>query len=163
MVRVPPPRAAVLGWPPSVKSRTGTWARFVAEVIVRLCRSLIVLSAIVLLAASYRTRTAVADEWQPISPEELRMTSVAEAPGAPAVILYRQVDRDDSARTGNQYNYVRIKILTDEGRKYGDVEIPFFKEQGTVHGLKARTIRPDAQSRTLRAKLLTRRSSRPRG
>jgi len=36
--------------------------------------------------------------------------SVPEAPGAPAVILYRQVDRDDSARTGNQYNYVRIKI-----------------------------------------------------
>jgi hypothetical protein len=119
------------------------WTRFVAEVFVRLCRSIIVLSAIVLLAASYRTRTAVADEWQPISPEELRMSSVAEASGAPAVILYRQVDRDDSARTGNQYNYVRIKILTDEGRKYGDVEIPFFKEQGTVHGLKARTIRPD--------------------
>jgi len=71
------------------------------------------------------------------------MTSVPEAPGAPAVILYRQVDRDDSARTGNQYNYVRIKILTEEGRKYGDVEIPFFKDQGTIHSLKARTIRPD--------------------
>jgi Domain of Unknown Function with PDB structure (DUF3857)/Transglutaminase-like superfamily len=38
---------------------------------------------------------------------------------------------------------VRIKILTEEGRKYGDVEIPFFREQGTIHGLKARTIRPD--------------------
>jgi hypothetical protein len=97
----------------------------------------------VFLAASYRMRTASADEWQPISPEELKMTSVAEAPGAPAVILYRQVDRDDSARTGNQYNYVRIKILADAGRKYGDVEIPFFREQGTIHGLKARTIRPD--------------------
>jgi hypothetical protein len=88
-------------------------------------------------------RTAIADEWQPISPAELQMTSVPEAPGAPAVILYRQVDRDDSARTGNQYNYVRIKILTEEGRKYGDVEIPFFKDQGTIHSLKARTIRPD--------------------
>ena len=97
----------------------------------------------VLVAASYRMRTAVADEWQPISPEELRMTSVPEAPGAPAVILYRQVDRDDNARTGGEYNYVRIKILTEEGRKYGDVEIPFFKGQGSIHGLKARTVRPD--------------------
>lgn len=88
-------------------------------------------------------RTAFADEWQPISPEELQITSVPEAPGAPAVILYRQVDRDDSDRTGHQYNYVRIKILTEEGRKYADVEIPYFKEQGTIHGLKARTIRPD--------------------
>jgi hypothetical protein len=98
---------------------------------------------VVLLAGVSQIRTASADEWQPISPEELKMTSVPEAPGAPAVILYRQVDRDDSARTGNQYNYVRIKILTEEGRKYGDVEIPFFREQGTIHGLKARTIRPD--------------------
>jgi hypothetical protein len=110
---------------------------------VRHCRLLSFAIVFVLFAASYRMRTAIADEWQPISPEELRMTSVPEAPGAPAVILYRQVDRDDSARTGNQYNYVRIKILTEEGRKYGDVEIPFFKDQGTIHSLKARTIRPD--------------------
>ena len=99
--------------------------------------------AVIVLAGVSQNRRASADEWQPISPEELKMTSVLEAPGAPAVILYRQVDRDDSARTGNQYNYVRIKILTEEGRKYGDVEIPFFKEQGAIHGLKARTIRPD--------------------
>jgi hypothetical protein len=105
----------------------------------------------VLLAASYRMRAAIADEWQPISPDELKMTSVPEAPGAPAVILYRQVDRDDSARTGNQYNYVRIKILTEEGRKYGEVEIPFFKEQGTIHSLKARTIRPDGTIANRRA------------
>jgi hypothetical protein len=38
-----------------------------------------------------------ADEWQPISPDELRMTSVPEAPGVPAVFLYRQVDPDDVA------------------------------------------------------------------
>lgn len=71
------------------------------------------------------------------------MTSVPEAPGAPAVILYRQVDRDDNSRTGNEYNYLRIKILTEEGRKYGDVEIQYFKGQGAISGLKARTIRPD--------------------
>jgi len=110
---------------------------------VRAYRLFLLAIIFVLVAASYRMRTAVADEWQPISPEELRMTSVPEAPGAPAVILYRQVDRDDNARTGGEYNYVRIKILTEEGRKYGDVEIPFFKGQGSIHGLKARTVRPD--------------------
>jgi hypothetical protein len=35
------------------------------------------------------------DEWQPIWPAELQMTSMPEAPGVPAVYLYRQVDRDD--------------------------------------------------------------------
>src|SRR3981081_1817901 len=96
-----------------------------------------------LVGTGFRMRTAIADEWQPISPDELRMTSVAEAPGAPAVILYRQGDRDDNGRTGNEYNYLRVKILTEEGRKYGDVEIPYFKGQGAVNGLRARTIRPD--------------------
>ena len=110
---------------------------------MRAYRLVFLASLFVLMVACWVVRTAVADEWQPVSPEELRMTSVPEAPGAPAVILYRQVDRDDNAQTGGEYNYVRIKILTEEGRKYGDVEIPFFKDQGTIHGLKARTIRPD--------------------
>jgi len=90
---------------------------------------------------THATNPVNADEWQPISPEELKMTSVPEAPGAPAVYLYRQVDRDD---VGNhQYNYFRIKILTDEGRKYATVEIPFLNKNEDVHSIKARTIRPD--------------------
>jgi Domain of Unknown Function with PDB structure (DUF3857) len=82
-----------------------------------------------------------ADEWQPISQAELQMTSVPEAPGAPAVYLYRQVDRDDIAN--HQYSYLRIKILTEEGRKYANMEIPFFNGNESVHSIKARTIRPD--------------------
>ncbi|MGB4786442.1 MAG: DUF3857 domain-containing protein, partial [Candidatus Acidiferrum sp.] len=84
---------------------------------------------------------AAGDEWQPITQEELKMTSVPEAPGAPAVYLYRQVDRDD--QEAHEYNYLRVKILTEEGRKQADVEIPFFKEAANIHGIKARTIRPD--------------------
>ena len=84
------------------------------------------------------------DEWQPITPEELKMTSEPKAPGAPAIILYRQVDRDDSdARTPHEYNYVREKILTEEGRRFADVEIPLVKGQWDIHNIKARTIRPD--------------------
>ena len=69
--------------------------------------------------------------FQPVRPEELKMTSVPEAPGAPAIYLYRQVDRNDESRVASEYNYARIKILTEEGRKYADVEIPFVREQGT--------------------------------
>jgi hypothetical protein len=85
-----------------------------------------------------------ADGFQPVSPEELKMTSEPKAPGAPAVILFRQVDRDDNGKTSHEFNYLRIKILTDEGRKYGDVEVPFFKERGNnLVSIKARTIQPD--------------------
>lgn len=100
-------------------------------------------SAVVLLCALLfaHLRTVAADEWQPVTPEELKMTSVPEAPGAPAVVLYRQVDRDDVRM--HEYNYVRIKILTEEGRKNADVEIPMFKEEEHVNSVRARTIGPD--------------------
>lgn len=101
--------------------------------------------AILALAAGYTAiRTATADEWLPISPEELKMTGVPEAPGAPAVILYRQVDRDDSNyRIPNEYNYIRAKIFTEEGRKYADAEIPYVKDQANIINIRARTIHPD--------------------
>jgi uncharacterized protein DUF3857 len=92
----------------------------------------------------YRVGSSSADEWMPISPEELKMTSYAAAPGAPAVILYRQVDRDDSnMHTPHEYNYLREKIFTEEGRKYADAEIPFVKDQYNIVNIRARTIHPD--------------------
>src|SRR5215475_14012235 len=76
------------------------------------------------------TRSAFAGngiDYQPVSQDELKMTSEPKAPGAPAIILFRQVDRDDVGES-KEDNYVRIKILTEEGRKYADIEIPFFKD-----------------------------------
>jgi len=81
--------------------------------------------------------------FQPVSPDELKMTSEPLAPGAPAIILFRQVDRDDNIHTPHEDNYFRIKILTEEGRKHADVEIPFVKENQNVVNVRARTIRPD--------------------
>jgi Domain of Unknown Function with PDB structure (DUF3857) len=81
--------------------------------------------------------------FQPIVPEELKMTSEPQAPGAPAIILFREVDRDDRGNTAHEDVYFRIKILTEEGRKYGDIEIPFFTSEGKIVNLHARTIRPD--------------------
>jgi hypothetical protein len=78
-----------------------------------------------------------------VSPEELRMTSEPLAPCAPAVMLYRQVDRDDNGHTSHEDNYVRIKILTEEGRKYGSVEIQFNNESENVVAIRGRTIEPN--------------------
>lgn len=107
-------------------------------------RRLAVITAVILLgAAMYRVGRSSADEWLPISPEELKMTGVPEAPGAPAVILYRQVDRDDSnIHTPHETNYIRIKIFTEEGRKFADAEIPV-KDSYNIVNIRARTIHPD--------------------
>jgi len=72
------------------------------------------------------------------------MTSEPLAPGAPAIILYREVERDDSGLSAHENNYVRIKILKEEGRKYADIEIPFFKGSGNnIVKINARTIQPN--------------------
>lgn len=82
------------------------------------------------------------EEFQPVSPEELKMTSEPLAPGAPAIILYRQVDRDDRGGV-HEDNYYRIKIFTEEGRKYANIEIPFRKGFDKVAHIRGRTTKPD--------------------
>jgi hypothetical protein len=100
---------------------------------------------LVLAAAKFPTVVVRAGEgFPPVSPEELRMTSEPLAPGAPAIILYREVDRDDSRRGDvHEDNYLRIKILTEEGRKHANIEIPFVKDAVEVVRVRARTIEPD--------------------
>lgn len=102
--------------------------------------------------------------FQPISPDELKMTAEPQAPGAPAIILYRQVDRDDRGNTAHEDDYYRIKILTDQGRKYADIEIPFFKENGIniVH-IKARTIRPDGSIANFEGKVFEKTIAKAKG
>jgi len=96
----------------------------------------LLLSLTVLLVAPLR-----AADWLPVTPEELQLTSEPKAPGAAAIYLYRQVDRDDTL--SEEFNYLRLKILKEEGRKYADVEIPYIKGEEGIHGIDARTTRPD--------------------
>jgi hypothetical protein len=104
------------------------------------------------------------NSFQPIDPEELKMASDPQAPGAPAIILYRQVDRDDSGNTAHEDDYYRIKILTEEGRKYADIEIPFFKENGIdVVNVKARTIRPDGSVANYEGKVFEKAIAKAKG
>ena len=102
-----------------------------------------IITSLTFLAAPGFRPLVTAIGFQPVSPDELKMTSEPLAPGAPAIILFHQVERDDNGLTSHENQYFRIKILTEEGRKYADVEIPFFKGEGNITAIKARTIRPD--------------------
>jgi hypothetical protein len=87
-------------------------------------------------------KVATAGVGFPVSPNKLKITSEPLAPGAPAIILYRQVDRDDNIRAPHEDNYIRIKILTEEGRKHANIEIPFIKGIDDVTGIRGRAIKP---------------------
>lgn len=107
---------------------------------IRSCRR--ILLVFVLTAGSPSLSHAFVG-FQPVSPDELKMTSEPKAPGAMAVILYQEVYRDDTVRTAHEDDYFRVKILTEEGRKYADIEVPFFPGQSKIGNVHARTIEPD--------------------
>ena len=96
---------------------------------------------LIILALGLATTSRADDKFQPVPPDDLKLTSEPLAPGAPAIILYRQVDRDDDEE--REFRYVRIKILTEEGRKKADVEITFQRESDEIKHINARTIKPD--------------------
>jgi hypothetical protein len=73
----------------------------------------------------------------PLTPADMKATGM----GGPALILYRAVDTDNTTST-ETYSY-RIKILNEEGRRHGDVEILYVEKFSQVEDIAARTIAPD--------------------
>lgn len=114
------------------------------RVTIRRLAFLVLILSVCLLYKPFLGTTS-GDEWLPIDPADLKMTVEPKAPGAPAIYLYRQVDRIDARRASTERDYVRIKILNEEGRKYANVEIPYRKEDAgvTISNIRARTIHPD--------------------
>jgi hypothetical protein len=84
---------------------------------------------------------ARATDWPPISPDDLHMTQLREQPGAPAVILLREEIADDPHN--NHSTYMRIKVLTEAGRRYADVEVPYSHRHFSITNVSGRTIHPD--------------------
>ncbi|MGZ4877824.1 MAG: DUF3857 domain-containing protein, partial [Candidatus Angelobacter sp.] len=84
--------------------------------------------------------SAQKEDWQPIAQDDLNINQVPGNPGADAVQLYYANYIDDSA--GSEFVYHRVKILTESGKKYADVEITA-GINNDVGNLKARTIHPD--------------------
>jgi len=89
------------------------------------------------------TGAAASVGFQPVNPDELKMTSEPKAPGASAIILFREVDRDDNRFTPHEDSYIRIKILKEDGLKHANVEIEFDKSFEDVTAIHGRTIKPN--------------------
>lgn len=82
------------------------------------------------------------EDWQPVTPQDLQIKEVPGDPGASAIQLYYADYIDDTI--GTEFYYQRIKVLTEKGIKYADIEIPI-PPGITVGDLKARTIHPDGK------------------
>lgn len=86
-----------------------------------------------------------ADQWTAPTQEELTMTSQPEVPGAAAVYLYKEEITEDKFHSWSVY--VRLKVLTDKGKDYANVELHYASERDgggyTVGDIAGRTIHPD--------------------
>src|SRR6202795_1717626 len=84
---------------------------------------------------------SLAGDWPPISQEDLSMTSIKEQPGAPALVLQPEEIDDDLNNVHSVY--ARIKILTDAGREYENVELPYSRRGFSIAGISGRTVSSD--------------------
>jgi Domain of Unknown Function with PDB structure (DUF3857) len=88
---------------------------------------------------------ARAQQWTVPTPEELSMTAQPEVPGAAAVYFFREETTDDKLHMFSIY--IRLKVLTERGKEYSNVELSFARASGgngfTVEDIQGRTVHPD--------------------
>lgn len=96
---------------------------------------------IVVLAAVLLPGLAAAQKFQEPTKEELQMTSDPKAPEAPAVYLYREDVTDN--RSHYVSRYARIKVLTEKGKEWATVEVPYVPGFSATPIIVARTIHSD--------------------
>jgi hypothetical protein len=116
------------------------------------CKTLVVriVGLCSLMLASFPSALA-GDQFTKPTSEELAMKELPGYPGVPAVILYREEITKDDLHVVQHYD--RIKVLTEEGKRYANVELRYFStsdgnafgngDDKTMGDVVGRTIHPD--------------------
>jgi hypothetical protein len=91
-------------------------------------------------------------EWLPITPQDMQFKDVPGYPNEPAVLLYH-ADYITYVSDYNQSEFVynRIKVLTEAGKTYANVEIPIVPWI-KIFDLESRAIQPDGSIAELNSK-----------
>jgi hypothetical protein len=107
-------------------------------------RASVVAAGIVAVAAA----GAAAAEFPPVTAAERALTAVEFEPGAPAVVLFRKavlrIQEYPRELSSTLEVAVRLKVLTEEGKAFGEVAIPhsrFYR----LKGFEGRTVLPDGR------------------
>jgi hypothetical protein len=93
------------------------------------------------LAALALPLAGVAQKFQEPTKEELQMTADPKAPGAAAVFLYREETTNN--RSHYISSYARIKVLTERGKEWATVEVPYIAGYSAPPIIEGRTIHSD--------------------
>jgi hypothetical protein len=133
-------------------SVTIRWDRSEVRCVSTLLKNAVRVSLLLVFSLVPLVRAHAADPFLKPSKEELAMTSLPGYPGVSAVVLFREEITKDDLHTMQHYD--RIKILTEDGKKYANVELGFVSSTGDddylghgdnkmVEDIIGRTIHPD--------------------
>ncbi len=104
------------------------------------------------LAAACWAPLAAAADFPPIADGEKAIQEIAGQPGAPGVVIYRKAllhFRDYGREANSRMDVgVRLKVLTEEGKKLGEVELPHSR-QLRLDNFEGRIVRPDGSEQAL--------------
>src|SRR5262245_27780745 len=103
-------------------------------------RSVLPRVALLVLGGAVATRMAAQTlpSWPPSTAADFGSLGKSGDPSAPAVLFYYDVRTDDTNSTETYFK--RIRILREEGKKYADIEIPYFDKRMQVEDIHARTV-----------------------
>ena len=82
--------------------------------------------------------------WPAIPAEDLALKDNAAKAGSSAMIWLKKETRDDVKRTWE--TFYRIKIFTENGRDYGDIQIPYVPKAVEVSEISARVVQADGRA-----------------
>ena len=111
-----------------------------------------ILAALALSVAAIAPAASAQTKFIDATHDELAMISLSGYPGVAAVVLNKEEITKDDLHSAS--HYARIKILTEDGKKYANVELPFIVTTGdfdadgvgnekSVDDIQGRTIHPD--------------------
>jgi transglutaminase-like putative cysteine protease len=111
----------------------------------------------------FASQITLADDWPLIAPEEQALKDVAEQPGAPVVVLNHEETYDDTNAAHTVLIYMRWKVLTEAGRDYANVNVPYGQYDLGVTNITGRTIHTDGSVVPFDGKSFTKTIFRGRG
>jgi len=94
-------------------------------------------------------------KWGKVSKEEIELQTVTYEPNATAVMLCSFGDLSFGSSNILIQKHFRIKILTEEGKKYANQSIIYYGELDQITGIKAQTINFDEAGKEVITKLET--------
>src|SRR5260370_37094480 len=100
--------------------------------------------AAALCSAVPSAKAQAPQSWPNLTLQDLALKDNLLNPGEPALILYYEVQTDSVKSTETAYK--RIKVFREDGKKYADVEIPYFETRTQVEEIRARVTSPEGKS-----------------